>query len=348
MNKMSELISVIIPVYNAEKYIKRCCDSILKQKGAEFEIIIIDDGSQDHSLEICRKLEAEHEIITVYHTENKGVSHARNFGMEKASGKWIVFVDADDELVEDVFLYAIQLREKTGADTVCWNIINVKKNGSYACEKFRVKGGVVKKEEMNDLMETLYDVPSKKENYYGLLIRGIGGKLLSGEIIKKNNIKFPEDMAIGEDAAFLFEYFYHCEMVAFLNKHLYKYYDIGSSVTKKYKENYFSAQKREAAKIKKLYKKYKMDSENALVHFWNVSFMTYIENELKVNQRTWTVIQKADKYLKDDMVNKYIVKKKSNSKLSILKSFLIKYKMNLLVACIYVYLCKKMVVVNNR
>lgn len=338
---MEELISVIVPVFNVENSIQRCVNSILQQTKVKFEIIIVDDGSRDHSLEICRSLENSYGIIKVYHTENKGVSHARNFGMDKANGKWFVFVDADDELGDNALYYAIKLKNRLCADAICWNMISVTSNGERSYPDFNVKKNLLREEEIEDLLPALYEVPSKKGNFYGILIRAVCGKMLSEEIIKKYKIKFLEDMKLGEDAAFLFEYFQHCKCVAFLNKPLYKYYETGNSATKKYKRNYFSMQKKEADVIKSNYEKYGMNPEEALVHFWNVAFMTYIENELKVNKSGWKVIQKANKYLKNDTVRKYFRKQKSDSKLSMVKSVLMKYNKTLIVSVIYVRICKK-------
>lgn len=95
------LISVIIPVFNREKYIKECIDSVLRQKEIEIEIIIIDDGSTDNSLKICKEYEERYSNIIVVHTENKGLSAARNLGISLAKGDYIHFVDSDDFLPND-------------------------------------------------------------------------------------------------------------------------------------------------------------------------------------------------------------------------------------------------------
>jgi hypothetical protein len=235
----------------------------------------------------------------------------------------------------------MKAQEKYSADTVCWNIISITPKGSYPCEKFRLGSDLVEQQEIRDLQEALYYVPGRKHYFYGTLIRGIWGKMYSMEIIYKNKIKFTQDMAIGEDAAFLFEYFNYCKRIAFLDEPLYKYYELGGSVTKKYKKNFFAIQKKEAAVIKANYKKYGMDPENALVNFWNVSFMTYIENEYKICRNDLKVIKKADRYLRNDTVKRYLSKNKSNSRLSRLKSMLMRYHLTLPVACIYVQICKK-------
>ena len=89
-------ISIIIPVYKAEKYINRCVDSILAQTFTDWELLLINDGSPDNSSSICDLYAARDSRIKVFHKENGGVSSARNLGLEKATGEWITFVDSDD------------------------------------------------------------------------------------------------------------------------------------------------------------------------------------------------------------------------------------------------------------
>jgi glycosyltransferase involved in cell wall biosynthesis len=89
-------ISVIIPVYNTESYLRKCLDSIVNQTYRELEIIIIDDGSTDGSGEICDEYKMSDSRIRVFHTENRGLSCARNLGLDEAKGEWIGFVDSDD------------------------------------------------------------------------------------------------------------------------------------------------------------------------------------------------------------------------------------------------------------
>lgn len=89
-------VSVIVPVYNVEKLLQRCIDSILAQTFTDFELLLIDDGSKDKSGEICDEYAAKDSRIRVFHKQNGGVSTARNLGIDKAQGEWIYFVDSDD------------------------------------------------------------------------------------------------------------------------------------------------------------------------------------------------------------------------------------------------------------
>ena len=95
--------SVIVPVYNVENYLPRCIDSLLAQNYADLEILLIDNGSKDQSGQICEDYAAQFANITAYHIPNKGVGSARNFGLAKAKGEFICFVDADDYLVGNLF-----------------------------------------------------------------------------------------------------------------------------------------------------------------------------------------------------------------------------------------------------
>lgn len=103
MIRTSPLISVIIPVYNAEKTLAKCIESVLRQDVTQFELILVDDGSKDSSGDICNRYAAKDSRVRVIHKENGGVSSARNRGLEVASGEWITFVDSDDSIGENFF-----------------------------------------------------------------------------------------------------------------------------------------------------------------------------------------------------------------------------------------------------
>ena len=136
------MISVIVPVYNVEKYIERCVESVLAQTHKEFELILVDDGSTDLSGEICEKLKTKDNRIRVFHQENKGLSAARNKGLIEAAGEYITYIDSDD-YVDAFYLEVLhQNAVQYHADiSVCgyqrvWenNKTQKRENGSEKCD----------------------------------------------------------------------------------------------------------------------------------------------------------------------------------------------------------------------
>ena len=105
-------ISIIVPVYNAERYLHRCIDSILAQTFRDFELLLIDDGSKDNSGYICDEYAEKDERVKVWHKENGGVSSARNVGLDNARGEWVTFADSDDWLESNAFAYYDELTNK--------------------------------------------------------------------------------------------------------------------------------------------------------------------------------------------------------------------------------------------
>ena len=103
-----DLVSVIIPVYNVEIYLRECLQSVIGQTYKNLEILLIDDGATDNSGKICDEIAKEDQRIKVFHRENEGVSAARNFGIEQASGGWIFFVDSDDLLMQNTIELSMQ------------------------------------------------------------------------------------------------------------------------------------------------------------------------------------------------------------------------------------------------
>lgn len=197
---MDSGISIIIPVYNGAKYIRRCIASILSQDSAGCQIIIVDDGSTDATLEICRELAGDSGQFLILHQENQGVSAARNRGMEMAEREWIYFLDADDELDRD----ALEMMKASADPGYQWVVMNYRKQvegeerlteGSVWFEgrqSFRGKEGFA------DLLNSeLFMYP--------------WGKLYRTKIIRKNQVYFPLGIPYGEDIRFNLQYFRYVE-----------------------------------------------------------------------------------------------------------------------------------------
>ena len=183
-------VSIIIPVYNVEKYLKKCLDSVVKQTYKNIEIIIIDDGSNDGSSEICKKYLNDERII-YKKTINSGVSNARNLGIKISTGDYITFIDSDDWILENYIQeLVIEITQQKG-DIIFSNCFDVKDG------KKQLNKTIEEKTSSQGIEKIFNDYFLKKRHAYS-----IWGKLYQKEIVK--NIKF-RNLKYGEDTLFLFE-----------------------------------------------------------------------------------------------------------------------------------------------
>lgn len=186
--KGSPLVSVIVPVYNRKTTIFRCLDSILKQSYRNFEVLVIDDGSDDGTSDICRSVSKTDARIKLFSQDNHGVSYSRNRGIAAATGKYVVFIDSDD-------------------------YVNAQYVEGLVCSAEREKVNLTISKTVHDYIDINHEnheidfhecVGNIKKDYVKLqkLNDGPVGKLYKLEIIKKNHIWFPETMNFHEDCVF--------------------------------------------------------------------------------------------------------------------------------------------------
>lgn len=219
---MSELVSIVVPVYKVEHYVERCIRSITKQTYSNLQIILVDDGSPDRAGEICDRLSVEDNRIEVIHKTNAGVSEARNTGIEKAIGKYICFVDSDDYVRENYIQELVQKMEETNAELVICGHKRSNKNANI----FSFPEGMMEKTNSSFL----------KYLSVGLEACYPWNKMFCLDIIKKNNIRFPVGVHPGEDLIFCLTYIQYVKKVFCLKKFLYIYVDSINSVMKRSKE----------------------------------------------------------------------------------------------------------------
>lgn len=200
-------ISVIVPVYNVEKYLTQCIESILSQTYQEFELLLIDDGSEDNSGSICDHYSNIDSRVHVFHKENGGVSSARNMGIEHAKGEWVCFVDSDDWIDKDTFEYITGLWK--GADFLQFGY---RRTGGTASEYSYVPSKVLR------YSTSVY---CTKRIYHS----AICGYLLKLNIIKKYKISFPNHIKYGEDQAFILKTLICSSEIVILDRHFYNYKD---------------------------------------------------------------------------------------------------------------------------
>ena len=214
------LVSIIVPVYNAEKYLNRCVDSILSQAMTDFELLLIDDGSKDESGRICDEYAAKDARVRVFHKPNGGVSSARNLGLDNAKGKWITFVDADDRCSCN---YLEHLLSKVDDDT---DLII-----SYAviCDSTGEKAEVYPEYRVNATNFERLFVDSDMHWH-----SSPWAKLYRASIIYENSLRFNEMMHIGEDADFLFSFMLITDKIYVSSDTDYYYTcDVSGSLTKR-------------------------------------------------------------------------------------------------------------------
>lgn len=234
---MMRKISIIVPVYNADKYVDKCIKSILEQTYANFELIIIDDGSTDQSAAICDEWSQKDSRIKVVHVDNGGVSRARNIGIGLSTGSWISFVDADDYIMNNYLsdLLNVTLVNK-GVDWVfCdyYDEINGKRINSHIYEK--EKEGLLSN--TSQLYKKINGIEEKKWSSSSRFA-GVWGKLYSEYLIKKNNISFPENVYIREDVIFNMKYCSRVRQAYYLRKPLYVYNNLDDSASRRSNDNF--------------------------------------------------------------------------------------------------------------
>ncbi|MBQ7976029.1 MAG: glycosyltransferase family 2 protein [Clostridia bacterium] len=219
--------SVIIPVYNSEKTIKRCIKSITSQDRTDVEIIIVNDGSTDKSESLCKALQTEHNNIIYIHKENGGVSSARNSGLSVAKGKYVMFVDSDDYV-----------------DSECFDMLDnyTKSDADFYQFVFSiVKNGIVK--EVRAWPERSVNTLSEKEAFISesVVTRSINScwaRLYKRKIIEKKGLRFCEELSVGEDLTFVFTFLLSADKIERIDSNIY-FVDVSNeeSLSRRYREN---------------------------------------------------------------------------------------------------------------
>lgn len=204
-------ISVVIPVYNAEKYLQRCISSVQSQTYPNWEMILVDDGSKDNSLGICQKNAVVDERIKVIHQINKGPGKARNVGIAATTGDYIVFIDADDYIDKDYFL--LLSKKVEGNDVVFIDVQQRKVDGTAGNNEFM---SVYKGASKDDMVRSCMT---------GLFPWGGVRKVASAKLIKENDIKYSQ-ARIGEEAVFTFRVLSTAKSFTFIDEKPVYFYEL--------------------------------------------------------------------------------------------------------------------------
>ena len=229
LNLAEGMVSIIIPVYNVEKYLQRCVESAIGQTYANIEILLIDDGSTDDSGNLCDEYASKDARVKVIHKKNGGPADARNVGIEYSRGEFVFFMDADDAIEGNAIELLMENQSRTRADIVAGDYRKVGDKVLPSGLNSFFKGSVLmEKTDVIAYARAYLNKPNKPS-----LLGYSWGRLFRAVIIKDNNIKFNVFLRTFEDVAFNFEYLKYANKFYFLNEIIYNYtiYDTYSSAT---------------------------------------------------------------------------------------------------------------------
>ncbi|MDU1568862.1 MAG: glycosyltransferase [Clostridium sp.] len=213
------MLSIIVPVYNSENYLEECLESLVLQDFKDFEVILVDDGSTDRSLDICSRYSDRYSNIKVFHQENKGVSSARQNGLEKAEGDWIIFVDSDDFVEKNMCNIINESIYETNCDVIVFD--------KGFNEKYFYKGN--KSELVKGILgfEAKFDLNNRK-------LFSVCSKAYNKDFLSKNKAVFEHNLFNGEDMIFNINVFTKANSIKFVDEEFYYYRKNISSITHSY------------------------------------------------------------------------------------------------------------------
>ena len=203
-------ISIIVPIYNVEKYLPKCIESILAQTYKDFELILVDDGSPDNSPQICDEYAKKDDRVIVIHKPNGGVSSARNAGLDRATGQYIGFVDPDDYITSDMYTFMIDGMKKSGANMAICGYDYINENGKVE-RPYNVRENELLTQKQ--FMSMQFDMPPTIRHV-------VWNKVFKADIF--NGTRFPEGLHSSEDVYVLIECAKRLTKAVFIHQPLYK------------------------------------------------------------------------------------------------------------------------------
>ena len=219
--------SIIVPVYKAEKYLKRCIDSILAQDCTDWELILVDDGSPDSSDAMCDEYAAHDKRIKVFHKPNGGVSSARNLGLENATGEWIMFVDADDILESNALSTIAAKTEKFSTDLIIYCVKEYIDEQNIQNHVYPLKPNKIY--DRREVEQKLIPFACQSSSF----VNPPWNKVYRSAIIVDNKMRFAKRV-MGEDWLFNVEYLQHINSAIYIDSFLYDYMRNDESAMSRY------------------------------------------------------------------------------------------------------------------
>lgn len=234
-------VSIIIPVYNSESYLGWCINSVLKQTYRDLEVILVNDGSTDSSIEICKNYQKIDNRVKVIDVTNGGVSKARNIGIANACSEYIQFMDSDDVIHPEMTENLVDRMENYNADVVFCDMEMIYLYEGHVTEKMKMSNRPLGKEVV--LTKKLFFDKFPYILWHNSILEGPCNKLYKRQIIEEKGLLFPEDFSLGEDFLFNMKYYEECSKVVILNQSYYYYLQHNQeALTRKYHKDYFKLQ----------------------------------------------------------------------------------------------------------
>ncbi len=223
------MISVIIPVYNVERYLSRCIGSVLHSTYADFELILVDDGSTDASPQICGEYAGRDSRVRLLRQENRGVSAARNRGLDACRGEWVVFVDGDDTISEDFLALAAQAGSQ-GPDLILFDFAEEKAAPAARRLPEAIRYG---RQDMSALAQSTLTLRQlRKQGNVNFL--SSCARAMKKSVISRYGLRFSEDLFGGEDTLFNIEYLLRAESCTYIPRGVYHYNIHGDSFSRRF------------------------------------------------------------------------------------------------------------------
>lgn len=280
------MISVIVPVYNADKYIDRCVNSIISQTHSDWELFLIDDGSKDNSLKKIKEYEQKDKRITAIHQDNQGAGVARNNGLKYVSGDYVVFVDSDDYIEEKYF----ELLSEHNEDVV---FIDVNRRNE--------KGEITAQERLSSYKGTDKD-DILRGQMAGKILWGGVRKAVKRGLLEEHSIRY-SNLKVGEEAIYSFQLLYYAESISFIETTVYNYEVHAGSLSQTFQDDPWgpvAIALREKAKTMGCYETY-ADTLNCFIYTAGIVSLeklaklnSFSEYRIKSKKRMQQVIEQLD------------------------------------------------------
>ena len=307
----NDMISIIIPIYNVEKYLEKCLDSILNQTYKNLEIILIDDGSTDNSPNICNSYCEKDKRIKIIHKNNEGVSSARNKGIELSKGKYIVFIDSDDYVSNEHIEVLYDCIISNNVDLVISNLIDISEDGIILNNEEKESFLMNKDQCLKELLS--------EDNFYHLCC----GNIYRKDLLEK--IRFNCKYRIAEDLDFLYRYIKQISSAYFLSKNTYYYLKREGSAT----NSIYSEKWNDELKICNFIISEMVELENNFHKYAKRKYIRLNINQayrFELNKNQTKILKNNIKIYKNEMFNSKLLDNKEKLKIFLLLKSYYLYK----------------------